>query len=76
MRVFATAGSAEGKEILHKLGADVVLDHRQAEETKIAEVKKNAPSGLDIIVEMRADLNLGADCQLIGRNGKILVCHR
>ncbi|XP_003742857.2 quinone oxidoreductase [Galendromus occidentalis] len=73
LRVIATAGSAEGLDILRELGADLVLDHKLSDDRKIAELKERAPSGLDIIVEMRADLNLGTDCQVIGKKGRILV---
>ena len=71
--MLATAGSSGGKTVLERLGTDIVLDHKVANESKIAELKKYAPAGLDIVVEMRADLNLATDCQAVGKNGRILV---
>ncbi|OQR80418.1 quinone oxidoreductase-like [Tropilaelaps mercedesae] len=71
LRVVATAGSDTGEEILRGLKVDGVFSHRG--KGYVDYIRDKFPEGFDLIVEMRADLNLSSDCVLAGRNGRILV---
>ncbi|MFK4951978.1 NADPH:quinone reductase [Lactococcus garvieae] len=71
-KVIATAGSENGLEILKKLGADYVFNHHAEGYIKeIQDVTKN--HGLDVIVEMLANVNLQKDLEVIGNNGRIVI---
>jgi len=70
LKVLATAGSDQGLADLKELGAEC-YDHR--DKAYPAEILKRYPKKLDVILEMRADVNLDMDSQLIGQNGRIVV---
>jgi NADPH2:quinone reductase len=72
MRVFATAGSRAGLELLTGLGADRVFDHTgtgYAEEILAA----TDGTGVDVILEMLANVNLNRDLTLLARAGRVVV---
>jgi len=72
LTVIATAGTDIGMQLLRKLGAHYVLNHRQTD--YLAEVPKLTENrGVDVILEMRADVNLGKDLPLLARNGRVIV---
>lgn len=72
MNVIATAGSEAGIKFLVELGADHVLDHRSSE--RFAEVMEiTGGSGLDIVLEMAAHINLGADLKILGKGARVVV---
>ena len=71
-RVFATGGSDAGRVLLQSQGADVVFDHHQpGYEQQILEASGGA--GVDLIVEMLANANLGRDLQMLSINGCVAV---
>lgn len=77
--VIGTASTAAGREAVLAAGARACLDHADpahlAEAARIASggLDPAAGRGLDIIVEMRADLNLGADLKALARGGRVVV---
>ena len=72
LTVFGTAGSAKGLELAQREGAHQVFDHSksgyQEEITKAA-----GGRGVDIILEMLANVNLGADLKLLAQRGRVVV---
>ena len=72
MTVIGTAGSERGRELVKAQGADHVLDHRAAghlEET----TRITAGRGIDVVVEMLANVNLDKDLQALATGGRVVV---
>jgi len=72
MTVLGTAGTPEGAEVVRKNGAHQVFSHRQ--ENYIQDIlAATAGRGVDVIIEMLANVNLAKDLEMIGKNGRIIV---
>lgn len=72
MIVIATAGSEQGLQLLKSQRADYVLDHTQAGYLdKIKEI--TAGQGVDVVLEMLANINLGEDLKVAARGGRIII---
>lgn len=72
LRVFATGGSDTGRVLLQSQGADAIFDHHQpGYEQQILEAAGGL--GVDLIVEMLANANLGRDLQMLATNGCVAV---
>jgi len=72
LRVIATAGSETGLQIVREQGVPVVLDHRQANYlAPVADV--TGGRGVDLILEMLANVNLARDLTLLAKNGRVIV---
>jgi NADPH2:quinone reductase len=72
LTVIGTAGSDRGAQLVRDLGASRVLDHRQADYlTEVLKITENR--GVDIILEMLANVNLGKDLPILARNGRVIV---
>jgi NADPH2:quinone reductase len=71
-RVFGTAGTQEGLNLVKQQGAEAAFNHREPE---YLEKIKAATDGLgvDIILEMLANQNLGHDLTLLARRGRVVV---
>jgi NADPH2:quinone reductase len=72
MRVIGTAGTEAGRELAARVGAELVLDHRDPEHLRRA-VEATGGRGLDLIVELLANVNLGHDLPALARNGRVVV---
>ena len=72
VKVFGTAGSREGRELVRKLGADLAFDHHDADYCQ-AIMEATEARGVDCILEMLANVNLGADLQLLAPRGRVVV---
>jgi len=72
LTVFATAGTAKGRELAQREGAHQVFDHSNAA-YKDEIMKATAGRGADIILEMLANVNLGADLKLLAQKGRVVV---
>jgi NADPH:quinone reductase len=72
IKVFGTAGSPEGRELVRELGADLVFDHHDAGYQQ-AILEATQDRGVDCILEMLANVNLGADLQLLAPRGRVVV---
>ena len=72
LRVLGTYGSESGRSLLLELGVDATFNHHQPEyESEILEFTQG--SGVDLILEMAAHVNLGRDLTLLGKGGVICV---
>eukprot|EP00039_Didymoeca_costata_P026332 m.15717 g.15717 ORF g.15717 m.15717 type:complete len:356 (+) comp5474_c0_seq2:44-1111(+) len=71
-KVIGTAGTADGIELLKTQGCDFVFNHR--DENYVEEiVKATEGKGVDIILEMLANVNLAKDLELLGHGGCVAV---
>ena len=72
LTVFGTAGTEKGLELAKREGAHQVFDHR-ASSYQESILKAAGGRGVDIILEMLANVNLGADLKLLATNGRVIV---
>jgi NADPH:quinone reductase len=83
LKVIGTAGSEEGKRLVKEQGADYVLDHTLSEPPAVAggssinyleEIKQiTGGKGVDIILEMLANVNLQKDFEILAMFGRVAV---
>src|ERR1700745_3312717 len=72
LRVFGTAGTPKGLEIAKQEGAHQVFDHRKTGyQEEILQATHNR--GVDILLEMLANVNLSYDTNLLANNGRVIV---
>ena len=72
LKVFGTAGTPKGLELAKRQGAHQVFDHRKAGYQE--EILQTTDSrGVDIILEMLANVNLPYDMKLLANNGRVIV---
>lgn len=72
LRVFGTGGTPEGLKVLSVEGAHSIFDHKSADYTdKI--MAATGGRGVDIIIEMLANVNLQKDLNLLAKFGRIVV---
>ena len=67
MTVIGTAGTQHGLDFVKSQGADYVFCHRDA--NYIQQIKEVFPNGLDLIVEMLANVNLANDLDILKKKG-------
>jgi NADPH2:quinone reductase len=72
LTVFGTAGTAKGRELAQREGAHQVFDHSNAG-YKDEIMKATGGRGVDIVLEMLANVNLGADLKLLAQKGRVVV---
>jgi NADPH2:quinone reductase len=70
--VIGTAGSERGRELARGEGARHVLDHR-APGCRDEVMRITGGRGVDLVVEMLANENLGADIAMLARHGRVVV---
>ncbi len=72
LRVFGTAGSDEGRKLAREQGAHEVFDHRAPDQF---EQIMNATDGrgVDVIVELLANVNLGKDLTVLAKGGRVAI---
>jgi NADPH:quinone reductase len=72
LKVLGTAGTPKGLEIAKREGAHQVFDHRKSGyQEEILQSTDNR--GVDIILEMLANVNLSHDTKLLSNNGRVIV---
>jgi len=72
LKVLGTAGTPRGLELAKREGAHQVFDHRKsAYQEEILQATGNR--GVDIILEMLANVNLSYDTKLLANNGRVIV---
>jgi NADPH2:quinone reductase len=72
MKIIGTAGSEKGLELVKAQGAQHVFNHRTPDyQNEILAVTKG--QGVDVILEMLANVNLGNDLKLLGHLGRVIV---
>jgi NADPH:quinone reductase len=72
VRVFGTAGSAKGRQLVQELGADQVFDHHDSSYRQ-AILDATRGRGVDCILEMLANVNLAEDLRLLAPKGRVIV---
>jgi len=72
MTVIGTAGTEKGRELAGREGAHHVLDHR-ATGYQEQIMKLTGGRGVDVILEMLANVNLGSDLKLLAPHGRVVV---
>lgn len=72
LTVFGTAGTSKGLELVKREGAHQVFEHSK---TGYAEeiMKAAGGRGVDIILEMLANVNLATDLKLLAMNGRVII---
>jgi NADPH2:quinone reductase len=72
LRVLGTAGSEEGRKLVREQGAHEVFDHRAPDHF---EQIMNATNerGVDVIVELLANVNLGKDLTILAKGGRVAI---
>lgn len=72
LKVLGTAGTEEGKNIVLRNGAHEVFNHREV--NYIDKIKKSVgEKGIDIILEMLANVNLSNDLNLLSYGGRVII---
>lgn len=72
LRVFGTAGSDEGFKLVREQGAHEVFDHRVPDHFEKI-MKATGGHGVDVIVEMLANVNLGRDLTILAKAGRVVI---
>ena len=72
LKVLGTAGTPKGLELAQREGAHQVFDHHKTGyQEEILQATGN--HGVDIILEMLANVNLSSDTKLLANNGRVIV---
>jgi NADPH2:quinone reductase len=72
LTVFGTAGTQKGLDLARREGAHGVFDHTKAGYQEDI-LKATAGRGVDIVLEMLANVNLAADLKLLATNGRVII---
>jgi len=70
--VIGTAGSDKGRTLVLAQGAHHALDHHDANHLQKA-MEITGGKGIDLILEMLANVNLGKDLTVLAKNGRVVV---
>ena len=70
--IFGTAGTPKGSSLIEREGAHLSFDHsKPGYKDQILEA--TAGKGVDVVLEMLANVNLGADLKLLAQYGRVIV---
>ncbi len=69
--VFGTAGDAAGEAVVRELGAHRVFNHK--EEEYIHKIAEAADGGVDVVIEMLANVNLARDLSVLAKRGRVVI---
>ncbi|HET8676161.1 MAG TPA: NADPH:quinone reductase [Blastocatellia bacterium] len=72
LTIIGTAGTDEGRRLVKEQGADHVLNHRDAGYLDQV-LDLTGGRGVDVILEMLANVNLGKDLTVLARFGRVVV---
>lgn len=72
LTIIGTGGTTEGRKLVAEQGAHHVLDHRDANYLDQA-LALTGGRGVDLILEMLANVNLGKDLPLLARHGRVVI---
>ena len=72
LTIIGTAGSARGRELVLAQGAHHVLDHTSPDYLSAVSPLTQG-RGVDIILEMLSNVNLGKDLPVLARGGRVIV---
>lgn len=72
LKVFGTAGTERGRQLAREQGVGEVFDHTSAGYEKEILARTHG-RGVDLVIEMLANVNLVRDLELIAKRGRIIV---
>jgi NADPH2:quinone reductase len=72
LTVFGTAGTQKGVDLAKREGAHQVFDHSKAGYQEEI-LKATGGRGVDIVLEMLANVNLATDFKLLATNGRVII---
>ncbi len=72
MTVFGTAGTDKGLDLVKREGAHQAFNHRNTGYHEHI-MKASGGKGVDVILEMLANVNLGADLKMLALEGRVVV---
>ena len=72
LTAFGTAGTPKGLELARREGAHQVFDHSKTGYQEEI-LKATNGRGVDIVLEMLANVNLSADLKLLATNGRVII---
>ena len=72
LRVFGTAGTDNGRKLAREQGAQEVFDHHAPDHFEQI-MKATGGRGVDVIVELLANVNLGKDLTILAKGGRVVV---
>ena len=72
MRVIGTASTEKGRELVKREGAHETLDHKDPKHFDRA-MELTGNKGVNVIVEMLANVNLGNDLKILAQHGRVSV---
>src|SRR5437879_5042945 len=72
LTVFGTAGTQKGVDLVKREGAHQVFDHSKAGYQEEI-MRSKGGRGVDVILEMLANVNLSADLKLLATNGRVII---
>ena len=72
LRVLGTAGTAEGLRLIREQGAHEAFNHRDADYLT-AILAATGGRGVDVVLEMLANVNLDRDLDLLAPRGRVVV---
>jgi NADPH2:quinone reductase len=72
LRVFGTAGTDEGRKLAREQGAHEVFDHGAPDHFEQI-MKATGGRGVDVIVELLANVNLGKDLTILAKRGRVAI---
>jgi NADPH2:quinone reductase len=72
LTVFGTAGTQKGMDLAKREGAHQVFDHSKAGYQEEI-LKATGGRGVDIVLEMLANVNLATDFKLLATNGRVII---
>ncbi|XP_016045935.1 quinone oxidoreductase isoform X2 [Erinaceus europaeus] len=72
LKVLGTAGTEEGQNIVLKNGAHQAFNHREV--NYVDKIKKYVgEKGIDVVIEMLANVNLSKDLSLLSCGGRVII---
>jgi NADPH:quinone reductase len=71
-KVIGTGGTEEGRRLVSEQGAHHVLDHRAPDYLEQLKTLTGG-EGVDVILEMLSNVNLGKDLDVLARGGRVVV---
>jgi NADPH2:quinone reductase len=72
MKVIGTAGSDEGLQAVTREGAQAAINHKAADYQRLI-LDLTQGSGVDVILEMLANVNLSHDLKMLANRGRVVV---
>jgi NADPH:quinone reductase len=72
MKVIGTGGTEQGRKLVSEQGAHHVLDHRAPDYLEQLLALTDG-RGVDVVLEMLANVNLDKDLNVLARNGRVVV---